>query len=74
VFEYKEYTSQKCMMEGIKDIICGTKPLSYMLADDAIRDGKLSEVIKQAAEAGRDLQQELGMQFFNYCARNILVF
>ncbi|XP_053991433.1 splicing factor U2AF 65 kDa subunit-like [Hylaeus volcanicus] len=60
VFEYKEYASQKCMMEGIKDVICGTKPLNYMLADDAIRDGKLSEVIKQAAEAGRDLQQELG--------------
>ena len=60
VFEYKEHAHQKEMEGRISSHTIGSKPLTYEHADDAIREGKMSEVMTQAAQAGRDLQQELG--------------
>lgn len=65
MFEYYDYASQKAMGKGLPEQCVAGKPLECVLADDAIRDGKLSEVMTQAAQAGRNLQEELGRLLSN---------
>lgn len=60
IFEYAEVAQQRAMQTAMERRLIGGQKMRMITAEEAITEGRLSEVMEKATEAGRNLREELG--------------